>query len=288
MSPDLGRTAGGPCAALPRLDALGQRAGSENFPVASRLLPARLRRPLVALYGYARFVDEIGDEVVGDRLALLDEVAADVARLPSGTSRLPAVRGLGAAGPPPVEPLLRLVSANRQDQEVSRYDTWAELVEYCRLSANPIGELVLGLFGALRPDRLARSDAVCTALQLIEHLQDVGEDFARGRIYLPREDLDRFGCRDADLAATVTGGRLRELVAFEVDRAENLLAAGRPLVASLHGWARVAVAGYVAGGLAAVADLRRADYDVLGAPSRPRRSGTLRHAAALLLTREVA
>ncbi len=273
---------------LPNPNALVRRAGTENFPVASRLLPARLRRSLVALYGYARFVDEIGDEAVGDRLALLEEVAADVARLPSGTSRLPAVRRLRDAGPPPVEPLLRLVSANRQDQLVSRYDTWADLVEYCRLSANPVGEVVLGLFGALRPDRLAWSDAVCTGLQLVEHLQDVGEDFARGRVYLPREDLDRFGCREADVAAATTGSRLREVVAFEVDRAESLLAAGRPLVASLHGWARIAVAGYVAGGLAAVSDLRRIDHDVLAASSRPRRSDMLRHATALLLTREVA
>ena len=119
---------------------------------------------------------------------------------------------------------MRLIEANRMDQRVSTLcRRWEQLRGYCALSANPVGELVLGVFGQATPARVALSDAICTALQLAEHCQDVSEDLARGRVYLPVEDLDRFGCTIADLSAGHAGAPLREALAFEVDRARGLL-----------------------------------------------------------------
>jgi phytoene synthase len=149
------------------------------------------------------------------------------------------------------------------------------------LSANPIGAAVLGIAGALTHEREALSDRVCSGLQVVEHLQDVGEDAAAGRIYLPADDLQRFGVVDADLIAAEASPALRSLVAFELARARELLAAGIPLTRSLRGWCRLTVAGYVAGGLAAADAIEAAGYDVLAGSVRPRRVRTLRHAIAV-------
>ena len=138
-----------------------------------------------------------------------------------------------------------------------------DLLGYCELSANPVGELVLHVFGVATPDRIALSDRVCSALQLAEHWQDVGEDFRKGRVYLPAEDLRGFGVSHADLAPAETGGALRELLGFEVSRARELLDSGAGLVGRLSGRARIAVAGYVGGGRATLDAIAAADYDVL-------------------------
>jgi squalene synthase HpnC len=164
-----------------------------------------------------------------------------------------------------------LIRANRQDQVVSRYPAFSDLAGYCRLSANPVGRIVLHVFGAATPGRMILSDRVCTALQLAEHWQDVAEDFQAGRIYLPAEDMERFGVAEGDLAAASAGPQLRALMAFEVERARRLLGEGAPLVGNLRGSARVAVAGYVAGGRAALAAITNAGYDVLCATHKPRR-----------------
>ena len=171
----------------------------------------------------------------------------------------------------PQQAFADLIRANRQDQVVSRYPAFSDLVDYCRLSANPVGRIVLHVFGAATPERMILSDRVCTALQLAEHWQDVAEDFRAGRIYLPAEDMQRFGCAESDLAAASAGPQLRDLMAFEVERAGQLLDQGAPLVGNLHGSARVAVAGYVAGGRAALAAITEAGYDVLRATHKPRR-----------------
>jgi squalene synthase HpnC len=253
------------------------KARRENFPVASRLLPRRYRRHLLAVYGFARYVDDVGDkagEDADDRLDLLDAVEADLARLYAGrTPRLPVTRALAptvAACSIPAEPLRRLVKANRRDQLVTRYATFEDLLGYCELSANPVGRIVLHVFGEAVPPRLALSDQVCSALQVIEHCQDVGEDYARGRVYLPAEDMRRFGCTEGDLRAAPASTPLRRVIAFEAERAGRLLDAGDSLVASLRGFARTAVAGYVAGGRATITALERAGYDVLGQAVRPR------------------
>ena len=163
----------------------------------------------------------------------------------------------------PVQPFLDLIQANRQDQVVARYPTFDDLVGYCRLSANPVGRIVLYVFGSFSETRAELSDSVCTALQLAEHWQDVAEDLRAGRIYLPAEDMDRFGCTEEDLAGASTPAQVRELLAFEVARARAMLDVGAPLIGMLRGAARAAVAGYVAGGRAALAAIAAADYDVL-------------------------
>jgi squalene synthase HpnC len=258
-------------------DVLGQ-AREENFPVALRVLPRPARRDLMALYGFARLVDDLGDEVPGDRLAALDGVEAELARSFAGAATHPILRAL--------EPTIRahdlrpgpfraLIEANRRDQRVARTETWDELVRYCALSANPVGRLVLAIFDAATPEREALSDAICTALQVIEHCQDVAEDALRGRVYLPREDLARFVCSDAELVRAPATPALRSVVAFQIARARALLAQGEPLLAALHGPARLAVAGFAAGGHAACDALARARFDVTSATVRPRRTGQL-------------
>jgi squalene synthase HpnC len=230
------------------------KARSENFPVALRVLPAALRRRLETIYGFARLVDDAGDEAGGDRLALLDELEADLQRAFAGEARHPLLQRVTAfvreTGAPP-EPFLRLIEANRLDQRKAHYETWDELAEYCTLSANPVGELVLYAVAQATPERARLSDDVCTALQLAEHLQDVPEDLDRGRVYMPADELDRFGV--TDLRAPLPA----DFVAFQAARGRDLLASGAPLVASLRGPGRFAVAAYVGGGLAAFAALER-------------------------------
>ncbi|MBI4171463.1 MAG: squalene synthase HpnC [Actinobacteria bacterium] len=261
------------------------QAKRENFPVALRVLPRQTRRRLEAVYGFARLVDDAGDVASGDRLALLDWIEADVRRAFEGTAEHPLLERLT-----PLmrelrltpEPFLRLVEANRQDQSVTRYQSWRQLEAYCDLSANPVGELVLGVLGAATPERLRRSDAVCTGLQLVEHLQDVGEDLARGRVYLPEEDLQRFQVAETDLRAERPGDALRRLLSFEVERARSLLAEGVALVSTLRGRSRLAVAGYVGGGRAALDAIERSDYDVLRRAPSAGRVARVRAAACVL------
>jgi squalene synthase HpnC len=263
-------------------------ASGENFPVALRLLPARHRRHLTNLYFFARLTDDLGDEardaqadtsesadVSKLRLRLLDELAADVDRINQGqTPESPVMRAMAETVREcgvPAQPLLDLIQANRQDQQVTRYRTFADLQQYCELSANPVGQIVLYIFGVATPERVALSDSICTALQLAEHWQDVAEDLGHGRIYLPGEDLERYGCTEADLAAPTAGRAVRELMIFETDRASRLLDEGAPLVGTLRGAARLAVAGYLAGGRAALAAIRAQGHDVLIRTPRPRK-----------------
>jgi squalene synthase HpnC len=253
------------------------RSSQENFPVASRLLPAALRAHLLAIYGFARLTDELGDELRGDRLAALDWLEADLDRAYAGMPTHPLMVRLSAtlaARELPREPFVRLIEANRVDQRVSRYETFEQLLDYCALSANPVGELVLGVLGLATAERVALSDSICSGLQLAEHWQDVGEDLSRGRIYLPTQDMRRFGLAERDLGANHADSRVRELMALEVARARELLARGVPLLETLPVRAMLAVAGFISGGFAALEAITRADYDVLGAApraSRPRR-----------------
>jgi squalene synthase HpnC len=276
----------------PRLDELSPpavlaKARHENFPVALRVLPRRLRERLETIYGFARLVDDAGDEVAADRPALLDWLEADLERAFAGEARhpllhrvTPLVRELELTP----QPFLRLIEANRRDQRISRYATWDELAEYCTLSAHPVGELVLASLDAATPERVALSDEVCTALQLAEHLQDVGEDLGRGRIYLPVEDMARFGVAEEELHRAEPSEALRRLLAFEVERGRTLLASGVPLVASLHGSGRLAVAAYVGGGRAALDAVERSGYDVLR--RSPHARGLARVRATLRVLRE--
>jgi squalene synthase HpnC len=262
----------------PGADVVMARADSENFPVASRVLPRRARAHLLAIYGFARLVDEIGDSAGGDRLAALDWLEADLDRAYEGRAANPLLEQLEPtlrACSLPREPFIRLIEANRTDQRVSSYETWEELRGYCALSADPVGELVLGVFGLRTPARVALSDSICTALQLAEHCQDVAEDFAAGRIYLPAEDLARFGASTAELGAEHAGGPLRALIGFQIARARALLADGAPLIGEVRGRAKLAVAAFVAGGRAALDAIERAGCDVLPGPPRASRARQL-------------
>jgi squalene synthase HpnC len=281
----------GASAIAPEPAAVMAQAPSENFPVANRLLPAGVRGDLLAIYGFARLVDDAGDEAPGDRLALLDDLERDIERAfeREGTAANPLIAALGptiANHSLPIEPFRRLIEANRRDQEVHRYGTFEELVGYCALSADPVGELVLRVFEAATPERIALSNRVCTGLQLVEHWQDVAEDYGRGRVYLPAEDLERFGVAEQELGGCTATSGFKRLMAFEVARARRLLAEGAPLIRTLSGRAAFAVAAFVAGGRSALAAIERADFDVLG--SRPRPGAALRayHMMATLVRRE--
>jgi squalene synthase HpnC len=268
--------------AVTRAEEVAANASGENFPVALRVLPERHRRHLTALYCFARLTDDLGDQAreAGQtdqelRLRLLDEFTEDVHRIYQGkTPRSPVMRQMAATVGEcevPAQPLLDLIQANRQDQQVTRYGTFKELARYCELSANPVGQIVLYIFGAATPRRIELSDRICTALQLAEHWQDVAEDLGNGRIYLPAEDLVRFNVTESDLAVPSAGPAVRNLMRFETDRAQRLLDEGAPLVGTLRGAARLAVAGYLAGGRAALAAIRAQRYDVLRATARPRK-----------------
>ncbi|GAA3895483.1 squalene synthase HpnC [Streptomyces lacrimifluminis] len=278
------------------------KAADENFPVAPFFLPKAWRTDLMAVYGFARLVDDIGDgdlapggadarllgvapEEADDRLVLLDALEADLRRVFDNTPRHPLLRRLQ----PTVrrcsltpEPFLGLIAANRQDQLVGRYETYEDLLAYCELSANPVGRLVLAVTGTATPERIRRSDSVCTALQIVEHLQDVAEDLGRDRIYLPAQDMKRFHVQEADLAAPTAGAAVRALIAYETERARGLLDEGTPLVGSVHGRLRLLLAGFVAGGKAAVRAIVAAEYDVLPGPPKPGRIQLLREVGTTL------
>jgi squalene synthase HpnC len=223
------------------------------------------------VYDVARVIDDLGDEAPGDRTAALREFRSELEGIWHGvTPQRPVLRHLAesvAARELTAQPFLDLVEANLVDQRTTTYATFDDLLGYCALSANPVGRIVLEVFDASTPERVAWSDQACTALQIIEHCQDVGEDHRAGRIYLPLEDLEHFGVRPDDLSRRSAIPALRDLIRFEAERASRQLDAGVPLVRDLRGWARLAVSGYVAGGRAAVAALRRGGWSVL--PKHP-------------------
>jgi len=260
--------------ALDAPEVLAAKAKHENFPVASRLLPSEARAGLMAIYGFARLTDDLGDEAEGDRLAMLDRLEADVDRAAAGNATHPVLQKLT-----PVirnfelslDPFRALIEANRMDQRVTRYQSFDDLVGYCMLSAAPVGRLVLAVFRVSTQERVALSDSVCIGLQLVEHLQDIGEDARRGRVYMPAEDMERSGCTETDLLEASAPRALRDLVAIEVARARALLSAAVPLAASLKLRPRGAVVGFAAGGLAALDSIERARNDVLGIRCRPKK-----------------
>jgi squalene synthase HpnC len=253
--------------AAERIDA---RARGENFPVVSLLAPREARPHLRAVYGFARLVDNLGDEAEGDRAVLLDELEREL----DGPPRTDIMKRLHATIRTrrlPREPFQRLIEANRIDQRKARYETWAEVREYCTYSAEPVGRLVLGVYGrAGDPELVAMSDDVCTGLQLVNFMQDPPRDLALGRVYLPQEDLRRFGVSDEDLAGPHSP-RIAELLAFEAERARSLLLRGLPLAAALGRRAGRSVALYARGGLAALDALDRAGWDVFSSRPAPSR-----------------
>jgi phytoene synthase len=248
----------------------------ENFPVASPLLPRGLREPIAVIYAFARTADDFADEgdlPAAERLRHLENYRAELRAI--------------AAGRPTTDPLFRrlrevivrhslplslfhdLLDAFLQDVTCNRYASYAELLDYCRRSANPVGRLLLHLFGAATAENLRHSDAICTALQLINHWQDVGIDSQKGpqgRIYLPADEMARFRVSEADVlrrpGSASPSADFRALLRFQVERAGALMRQGAPLGDALPGRVGLEIRAIVAGGLRILEKIAAADYDV--------------------------
>lgn len=244
------------------------RAHYENFTVASLLLPRRLRTHFTSVYAYCRWADDLADEIEDRResLALLDWWEEQLRDCYRGVAKHPVFVALAetiACFQIPIEPFLDLLSAFRQDRVKSRYDSYDELADYCRRSANPVGRIILHLAGCHEARQAELADDVCIGLQLANFCQDVAGDYKRGRVYLPRETLDRFDCPVSALGETTASGALRDVLEFEVDRAREHLLAGRPLVPLMPRRMRLDVALFISGGMSILAKIRAANYDVL-------------------------
>jgi len=243
------------------------RTHYENFLVGSIFLPRRLIHHFHALYAWCRWADDLGDEVAEPQraLELLSWWRNELLLLYAGQTRHPVLVALAetvAAFAIPPQPFLDLLSAFEQDQRVRRYETFAELLDYCRRSANPVGRMVLHLFRCCSPDRVAYSDAICTGLQLANFWQDVARDWERGRVYLPQEDRERFGYSDADLSARRCTPAFVRLMEFQVSRARGFLLAGAPLVDLVPEEFQPEVRLFLAGGCAVLDAIQRQGGDV--------------------------
>ena len=241
----------------------------ENFPVASLLLPAAQRAPIAVIYRFARNADDFADEgemAPTERLARLEGYRAALRGIARGEApreplfadlaRLVRERGL------PLEPLHDLLDAFAQDVDKQRYADFAELLDYCRRSANPVGRLLLHLFGAATPDNLAKSDAVCSALQLANFWQDVAIDYAKGRIYLPQDDMARYGVSERHIAERRCDGAWRGLLGFQIERTRAMFRTGAPLGRRLPGRIGLEIRATVQGGLRVLDKISAADGDV--------------------------
>lgn len=251
------------------------RAHDENFTVVSWFLPAPLRPHFHAVYAFCRWTDDLGDEAAGDRLRLLDAWEHELRACYAGERRRPLFVALGRTIERcaiPENLFLQLIEANRMDQRLDRFPAYADLLNYCRYSAAPVGRMVLHLLGYRDEARQALSDATCIGLQLANFWQDVSVDLKKGRTYLPLEDLERFGYSEGDLAGGVVNDSFRRLMRFEVGRARSLFARGRALEPLVNRRARTDIQLFRLGGEAVLEAIEAADYDVLSA--RPRVSRT--------------
>ncbi len=239
----------------------------ENFTVASRLMPRRLRQHVSNIYAYCRWADDLADEL-GDSqhsLSMLDWWEGELRRCYQGEAVHPVFIALAETirrFDIPIEPFLDLLVAFRQDQQVTRYDTIEQLLEYCRYSASPVGRLVLYLGRCHTPNRLRLADSICTGLQLANFCQDVARDWDRGRVYLPQNACRRFGYDEAMFSRHDCNDAFRRLLAAQVEQAEGWLRSGTPLASMMPPGLRLPVALFVEGGLATLEAIRRQRYDV--------------------------
>ncbi len=239
----------------------------ENFTVMSWLLPLRLRQHIANIYAYCRWADDLADEV-GDpqlSLSLLDWWEGQLRACYEGRATHPVFVALAetiAHFHIPIDPFSDLLTAFRQDQRVTRYETAEQVLDYCRHSANPVGQLVLYLGECFTSDRAKLSDSICTGLQLANFCQDVARDWERGRIYLPQSVCHQFGFEEAGFARHECNDAFRRLLAFQVDQAEGWLRAGLPLPGQMSRGLQVPVALFIQGGLATLESIRKQNYDV--------------------------
>jgi|SRR5579864_343646 len=240
----------------------------ENFSVVTWLTPKLLRPAFQSVYAFCRWADDLGDEV-GDRQRsgeLLDWWRGELRALYESSPRHPVMIALAetvATFQIPIDPFEALISAFEQDQSVTEYETYDQVLDYCTRSANPVGHLVLYLARAFNPENAQLADATCTGLQLANFWQDVARDLAIGRIYLPREDRARFGYSEADLSALRFTPQFAALLACEVERAHVLLERGWPLVARMPRALAMDVDLFTRGGLALLDKIAAQGFDVL-------------------------
>jgi squalene synthase HpnC len=242
----------------------------ENFSVASALLPRRLRQHFHNIYAYCRWADDLADETGGGRaaLALLRWWRQELVDCYAGRPRHPvmvALRETIDRFSIPSQPFLHLLFAFEQDQLLKRYQTFAQLLEYCRYSANPVGHLVLYLCEAYAPEATKLADRICTGLQLANFWQDVARDLEIGRIYLPEEDRQRFGVTEGELRERRFTMAFARLMALEVDRARDLFYRGYPLLDLVPTDVRVDIELFIRGGLAILCKIEKCGYNVLEA-----------------------
>lgn len=241
----------------------------ENFPVASILMPRRLRRPVAAIYHFARAADDIADEgslADAGRLNQLDAFRAELDRIAAGvTPATPLFQNLAAEiheHTLPMQPHYDLLDAFAQDVVKKRYENYDELLDYCRRSANPVGKLLLHLYGEATSVNLAYSDAICTSLQLINFWQDVTKDWQIGRVYLPQNELAQFAVSEQQIAQQVCDEHWRDLMNFQVKRARTLMLQGAPLGSLLKGRIGLEMRMIIAGGLRILDKLESVQYDM--------------------------
>ena len=238
----------------------------ENFTVVSWFFPKRLRPYMYAVYAFCRHTDDIGDEAAGDRLALLDAWEADLRRCIGGEPEhqiLRALQNTMREREIPLEPFLRLIEASRMDQRQKRYETYSDLLRYCQHSATPVGRMVLHVFGYRDETRQRLSDATCIALQFANFWQDINRDLAMGRIYLPLEDMKRFGVTEEQLSSGIATQSFRDLLRFEVKRARAFFDEGAKLSEIVDRDLRLDLRLFTAGGLAVLEAIERQGYDTL-------------------------
>lgn len=259
------------------------RAHSENFAVVSWLLPSKLRPHFFALYAFCRATDDLGDEAEGDRLQLLDTWEQKLHACYGGQRDAPLFKALGRTIDTysvPEDLFLRLIEANRMDQRLVRFETYNDLRHYCEHSAAPVGRMVLFVLGYADERQQRLTDAICLGLQLANFWQDVSVDLTKDRIYIPFEDLRRFGCSEDQLKQGVVNESFRNLIQFEVERARSLFTAGRGLEDLIDRRARLDVRLFREGGEAVLDAIERARYNVL---SRRPRVGRTRRAWTLVV-----
>ncbi|MCC7483354.1 MAG: squalene synthase HpnC [Burkholderiales bacterium] len=241
----------------------------ENFPVASLLLPPRYRGPVVLIYRFARNADDFADEgnaTPDERLARLAAYRTQIAGIAAGlTPADPLFEGIARIAREHRLPLVLfedLLDAFSQDVVKRRYEAFPELLDYCRRSANPVGRLLLHLFDRATPENLSASDAICSALQLVNFWQDVEIDYAMGRVYLPQDEMRRFGVTEGHIAERRCDAAWRELIAFQIARARAMLASGARLGRTLPGRVGLEIRATVQGGLRVLEKLERARGDM--------------------------
>lgn len=240
----------------------------ENFPVVTWALPKKLRPHFYHIYAFCRWSDDLGDEIEGSErsLELLDWWENELESCYRGESDHPVMIALSRTVQEfkiPVEPFTDLISAFRQDQKVTRYDTFEELLDYCRRSANPVGRLILYLCGEFNEENAELSDSICTGLQLANFWQDVSRDFKMGRVYLPKEDLEKFHCTEEHLISHSTSPELKNLLQYEVEVAKDFFERGKPLISRLKGRIQIDIDLFLLGGMKILEKIEGIDFRVI-------------------------